>query len=203
MNERHQLGQLIETVQKQNDWSDRDLQDRADRLGLEMSKSNFSRIKNAEVKSVKGSFIRDLSQVLGVPQRVVSDAALSSMGVDVERSSARAEDAVARDITMAGHDRRLALALIEAIRQEAGSEDDRQGEAEPGTEARSKEHRSTDSSEDGSTPRRRTPPMKRHYGKAADEDRSADRGTAEGVEGWEESQHLGEESQDHGGHNPA
>jgi hypothetical protein len=159
VNERHPLGRLIESIQHQNGWSDRDLQDRADRLGLDMSKSNFSRIKNNPVKAVRGSFIRELSSVLGVPQRVVSDAALASMGVEVSSDPGKAEEAIQRDVSIPGHDRRLMLALLKAMRQE--SQDDRHvtQEQEPGPEAAHAQHESADRAADGDAAQRSGAPI--------------------------------------------
>lgn len=140
----HALGQLIMNVQRRNDWSDRDLQDRAERLKLTaLSKSNFSRWRNSPVNSIKGSNIRDMAAVLGVSEGVVAKAALESMDIHVPtQESASIQSALSQDPSLSARDKRLIGVLLGAMSdtEEAAHEHDAEDqEQEPRAEARGQE----------------------------------------------------------------
>lgn len=126
MNQRHELGELIASVQAANGWSDRDLERRADKLELGASKSNFSRLKNQPLISVKGSLIKDLSALLSLSEKTIADAALASMGVHIERDHVSVEDAVRSEPNLSERDQRIALGLVDLLKREGGEgiEDD-------------------------------------------------------------------------------
>lgn len=122
MNQRHELGELIASVQAKNGWSDRDLERRADKLELRSSKSNFSRLKNQPLISVKGSLIKDLSVLLSVSEKTVADAALASMGVSIDRDSVSLEDAVRSEPNLSERDQHIALGVVELLKRDEGQE---------------------------------------------------------------------------------
>jgi len=120
MNQRHELGELIASVQAANGWSDRDLERRADKLELGASKSNFSRLKNQPLISVKGSLIKDLSVLLSVSEKTIADAALASMGVRIDRDHVSLEDAVRSEPELSERDQRIALGIVDLLKREGG-----------------------------------------------------------------------------------
>lgn len=118
MNSRHPLGGLIERIQSKNDWSDRDLADRATRMKLEIAKSNFSRLKNQPLVSIKGSLIKGLAQVLDVSEAVVAQAALASLGVTLDSEADSLDTAVRRSVDLTERDRRIVAAVLNTMRME-------------------------------------------------------------------------------------
>lgn len=116
MTSSHALGQLIEAAQNANGWSDRDLADRAGRMQFDMAKSNFSRLKNQPLVSIKGSLIKGLAQVLAISEAKVAQAALVSMGVEVSQQQPSMLDALSATAELSERDRRLLAALLDALR---------------------------------------------------------------------------------------
>lgn len=114
----HELGALIASIQERNGWSDRDLQQRAEALGLTaLSKSNFSRWRTSPVNSIKGSNIRDMAAVLGIPEAVVARAALESMGVTMQSAGDDSLDhAIALDVELSARDKHVVRAVIDVLR---------------------------------------------------------------------------------------
>ncbi|MEX3600529.1 hypothetical protein [Kocuria carniphila] len=145
MKKMHELGKLITSVQERNDWSDRDLQVRAEQLGLTaLSKSNFSRWRNSPVNSIKGSNIRDMAAVLGLSEAAVAQAALQSMGIHLSSAGTSSIDtALDQDANLSARDKTLVRALLGAMNTtEKGQHDERDAEdheQEPRTEARGQE----------------------------------------------------------------
>lgn len=120
VNSTQTLADLIKSVQDKNGWSDRDLGRRAEKLDLDITTSNFSRLKNREIVSVKGSLIRKLALVLMVPEQKVAQAALASMGLDFLIPEVTVEDAVRNSQEFSIRDQGLILSLIEAMRRDEG-----------------------------------------------------------------------------------
>ncbi|MEG9248047.1 hypothetical protein V6S67_08115 [Arthrobacter sp. Soc17.1.1.1] len=118
MNSRHPLGDLIERVQEKNGWSDRDLADRAGRMNLEIAKSNFSRLKNQPLNSIKGSLIKGLAEVLDISESRVAQAALASLGVDLGPADDSLDVAVRRSLDLSERDRRIINAVLTTMRTE-------------------------------------------------------------------------------------
>lgn len=131
----HELGRLIASVQERNGWSDRDLQLRAEQLGLTaLSKSNFSRWRNSPVNSIKGSNIRDMAAVLGVAEATVATAALESMGIRAGGDTGASVDiALSLDPDLSARDKTLVRALLGAM--SAAEERDGSGSAAPMNQA--------------------------------------------------------------------
>ena len=124
MNKRHPLAELIEHVQQLNDWSDRYLGERARALGVDLSSSNISRLKNREIVSIKGSVIRGLAQVLKINEKQVARAALASMGVILEAGQSDLEEAVHTTTEYSERDRRIILSVMSAMRENGEQTDD-------------------------------------------------------------------------------
>lgn len=118
MKKNHELGALIASIQERNGWSDRDLQQRAEALGLTaLSKSNFSRWRTSPVNSIKGSNIRDMAAVLGISEAVVARAALESMGVTMQAAGEDSLDhAIALDVELSARDKHIVRAVLDALR---------------------------------------------------------------------------------------
>lgn len=117
MNSTQTLAELIKSIQELNDWSDRDLGKRAEKLGLEITTSNFSRLKNRDVVSVKGSLIRILAQVLQVSEAKVARAAMASMGVDLPVRDVAVDEAVRNSPEFSERDRRIITSVMDAMRE--------------------------------------------------------------------------------------
>lgn len=131
MNAIHPLGALIQEVLHRNDWSTRDLAERSRKLGTYMSHTNFNRLKNDPLISIKGETIKLLAAVLQVPETRVAQVALESMGVQhsIEESPALT-DFVHSTTEISAHDRRLLVTLVEAMR-ETGNETANDQEHQP------------------------------------------------------------------------
>ncbi|WP_074710800.1 hypothetical protein [Arthrobacter alpinus] len=116
MNATHPLGELIQAAQDKNGWSTRDLERRAQGLGLDMKHSNFSRLKNQELISIKGAVIHALSDVLQVSVQRVAQAAMASMGVEVQSNRPSLEDVVRDSPEFSSRDRKIIQGLVDTIR---------------------------------------------------------------------------------------
>lgn len=127
----HELERLITSIQERNDWSDRDLQLRAEQLGHSaLSKSDFSRWRNSPVNSIKGSNIRDMAAVLGTSETVIAQAALESMGIQARMPEESSVDtALSLDPDLSARDKSLVRALLGAMGQP--EERDGSGSAAP------------------------------------------------------------------------
>ncbi|WP_434922909.1 hypothetical protein ACR9WD_05830 [Glutamicibacter sp. PAEs-4] len=124
MNEIHPLGELIQEVMDRNEWSLRGLSSRADQLGFKMSHSNFGRLKDEPITSMKGETIKMLAKVLKVPEARVATAILDSMGVANDGSQERVAltDFVRTSSEVSARDQRILLSVIGAMRDdESGS----------------------------------------------------------------------------------
>lgn len=116
MNELHPLGKLIQAAQDREGWSTRDLERAAERKGHSMKHSNFSRLKIEPVIAIKASQIQVLASVLGVSEQAVAMAAIESMGVRLDSTSASLEDSLRNTTDLSNRDQRLILSLAAAMR---------------------------------------------------------------------------------------
>lgn len=124
MNDMHALGRLIQDAQDRNEWSLRDLQERATARGYRMSHTNFGRLKTEPVLSVKGENISMLAQVLRVRVSTVVEAVLESMDLPYSGpSSPSVLDAVLQSNEISEYDQELLVAQLRVMlgRQKAGT----------------------------------------------------------------------------------
>ncbi|HJX78591.1 hypothetical protein [Glutamicibacter sp.] len=89
-----------------------------------MSHSNFGRLKDEPVSSMKGETIKMLAQVLKVSEAQVADAVLASMGID--SSAGKEQPALAEFVRtsseVSDRDQRILLSVIDAMRdKESGT----------------------------------------------------------------------------------
>jgi hypothetical protein len=134
VNEMHPLGKLIQASQDRNGWSTRDLQRMAEQRGYNMTHSNFSRLKNEDVVSIKGSIIKLLSEVLGLPETKIARAAMASMGVDLQIDEVAVDEAVRNSDEFSERDRRIITSVLDAMRvtqSETNNEDQDKPETNP------------------------------------------------------------------------
>jgi len=131
------LGSLIQERRSSNGWSYRDLESRSP-AGTGLNKSRWGELARDEVKTFSGDQLRGIAVALGLPEHIVGRAALASMGLTADTSSARTlEDAVRTEYQLTDHDRRILLAVVRAMRTESTHEPEPQDqEQEPRTEAR-------------------------------------------------------------------
>ncbi|WP_054820997.1 helix-turn-helix transcriptional regulator [Arthrobacter sp. JCM 19049] len=124
MNEIHPLGELLQEVMDRNGWSLRALSKRASDLGFAMSHSNFGRLKDEPVVSMKGETIKMLAQVLKVSESRVAEAVLGSMGVDAPAfpEQPKLKDVVRTTSEFSERDQRILLSVIDAMRDESGAD---------------------------------------------------------------------------------
>ena len=120
MNEIHPLGELIQEVMDRNEWSLRGLSSRADQLGFKMSHSNFGRLKDEPITSMKGETIKMLAKVLKVSEARVATATLDSMGIANDGSQERLAlaDFVRTSSEVSARDQRILLSVIGAMRDD-------------------------------------------------------------------------------------
>lgn len=136
MNTSSTLGSLIQERRNSNGWSYRDLESRSP-AGTGLNKSRWGELARDEVKTFSGDQLRGIAVALGLPEHIVGRAALASMGLTADTSSARTlEDAVRTEYQLTDHDRRILLAVVRAMRTESAHEPEPQDqEQEPRTEA--------------------------------------------------------------------
>ncbi|WP_313813028.1 hypothetical protein [Glutamicibacter sp.] len=123
MNELHPLGELIQAAQDRYGWSTRDMEREADKHGLRMAHSNFSRLKLEPVVAIKATQIQALAKVLRISEQTVARAAISSMGVDLDEKLADPGDALRSAADLSERDKRILLSALTAMRQEESSDD--------------------------------------------------------------------------------
>lgn len=130
MNEIHALGALLQEAMDRNGWSLRALSARADARGFKMSHSNFGRLKDEPVTSMKGETIKMLSQVLQVPESRVAAAALASMNIDLPTVEDQRPllDLVLSSNELSARDQRILTSVISAMRDD---ESGTNGQPEP------------------------------------------------------------------------
>ncbi|PRB69488.1 hypothetical protein [Arthrobacter sp. MYb213] len=116
MNELHPLGEMIQAAQMKNGWSTRDLEREAERHGLPMKHSNFSRLKLEPVIAIKASQIQVLSKVLRRSPQLVAKAAMASMGVDMDSPAIDVPDAIRSSGKFSARDQRILLSVIDVMR---------------------------------------------------------------------------------------
>lgn len=119
MNDSHALGKLIQDALDRNKWSTRDLAKRAADMGQYMSHTNFNRLKNEPLSSIKADTIRLLARVLSVPEGRVTRAALATMGLPHDdHASPDLTDVVRNSVDLSARDRRILESVISAMRSE-------------------------------------------------------------------------------------
>ena len=135
MNTSSTLGSLIQERRNSNGWSYRDLESRSP-AGTGLNKSRWGELARDEVKTFSGDQLRGIAVALGLPEHIVGRAALASMGLTADTSSARTlEDVVRTEYQLTDHDRRILLAVVRAMRTESTHEYDTEDhEQEPRTE---------------------------------------------------------------------
>lgn len=122
---------MIQAAQNQNGWSTRDLEREAERHGLSMKHSNFSRLKLEPVIAIKASQIEVLSKVLRRSPQIVAKAAIASMGVDMDSPTHDVPDAIRSSDKFSARDQRILLSVIDAMREDESGTDGQQGNQDP------------------------------------------------------------------------
>lgn len=113
----HPLSRLIQSVEDGQGWTDREVSRRIAAAGHKMSHSYIGKLKNHPIQSVSASMVQTLAIGLGLPETVVAEAALSSMGVHIEtNSSAGLDVAIATEETLTDRDKRLLRSLVKEMR---------------------------------------------------------------------------------------
>lgn len=132
--ERTPLGRVIEAAQHEHGWSNNQLGERAKTLGLKgLTKSNISNLKRDQQQQLSTNTLKNLAILIQVPERVVVEAAIRSTNLEYpERNTAGAAEAIENDLHITARDKRILLAAISAMTEEAGDGD---GEASPLTDA--------------------------------------------------------------------
>jgi transcriptional regulator with XRE-family HTH domain len=114
------LGALIRDRQASTGWSLRDLSDRSP-AGAGLNKARWGELRRDEATTFSGAQLLGIADALGVPESMVGQAALATMGVTAQTgSAARIEDAVRTDNELSEHDRRILLAVLHEMRRERG-----------------------------------------------------------------------------------
>lgn len=120
MNTPQTLGALIRDRQASTGWSLRDLSDRSP-AGAGLNEDRWGELRRDETKTFSGAQLLGIADALGVPESMVGQAALATMGVTAQTgSAARIEDAVRTDNELSDHDRRILLAVLREMRTERG-----------------------------------------------------------------------------------
>jgi hypothetical protein len=98
VNNPHAVAALIDAVKDANRWSDTDIVDRASRQGHAMSKSNISRLRLQDIKSLSGDQVRALAAGLDLPVRQVVAAFLTSMALPLGEEPVTVEEALRSEL---------------------------------------------------------------------------------------------------------
>lgn len=113
----HPLSQLIQSIEDGQGWTDREVSRRIAAAGHKMSHSYIGKLKNHPIQSVNASMVQTLAIGLGIPEAVVAEAALASMGVHIDTSSSAGLDvAIATDEALTDRDKRLLRSLVKEMR---------------------------------------------------------------------------------------
>lgn len=113
----HPLSQLIQSIEDGQGWTDREVSRRIAAAGHKMSHSYIGKLKNHPIQSVNASMVQTLAIGLGIPESVVAEAALASMGVHIVTSSSAGLDvAIATDEALTDRDKRLLRSLVKEMR---------------------------------------------------------------------------------------
>lgn len=113
----HPLSRLIQSVEDGQGWTDREVSRRITAAGHSMSHSYIGKLKNKPIQSVNASMVQTLAIGLGVPETVVAEAALASMGVHIDTSSSAGLDvAIATEEALTDRDKRLLRSLVKEMR---------------------------------------------------------------------------------------
>lgn len=113
----HPLSRLIQSVEDGQGWTDREVSRRISAAGHSMSHSYIGKLKNKPIQSVTASMVQTLAIGLGLPETVVAEAALASMGVHIDTSSSAGLDvAIATEEALTDRDKRLLRSLVKEMR---------------------------------------------------------------------------------------
>lgn len=113
----HPLSRLIQSIEDGQGWTDREVSRRIAAAGHTMSHSYIGKLKNKPIQSVNASMVQTLAIGLGVPEAVVAEAALASMGVRIDTgSSAGLDVAIATEEALTDRDKRLLRSLVKEMR---------------------------------------------------------------------------------------
>lgn len=113
----HPLSRLIQSVEDGQGWTDREVSRRIAAAGHSMSHSYIGKLKNHPIQSVTASMVQALATGLGLPETVVAEAALASMGVHIDTSNSAGLDvAIAAEEDLTDRDKRLLRSLVKEMR---------------------------------------------------------------------------------------
>jgi len=113
----HPLSRLIQSVEDGQGWTDREVSRRISAAGHSMSHSYIGKLKNKPIQSVNASMVQILAIGLGIPETVIAEAALASMGVHIDTSSSAGLDvAIATEEALTDRDKRLLRSLVKEMR---------------------------------------------------------------------------------------
>lgn len=136
----HALAELIDAVEKANGWSDEDVARTARARGHQLTKQNISRVRNEPVTTLVPKQLRALADGLQLPTRQVVQAALRSADLAPGEPALSVDEAIRSDPTLSGHDRRVLLAALKAMRET--------DDATPMNDTRTPEEQATDADMD-------------------------------------------------------
>lgn len=114
------LHDLITQRMRANSWSLNDVVQRAEAAGEKLGRSNLARIKSGEpVLAVSKATIFALAHALRVTPLTVGNAALESMGVQVDQpQTTDTVETIGIDPTLTDENRRLLTTIIDQMRTE-------------------------------------------------------------------------------------
>lgn len=121
----HPLSRLIQSVEDGQGWTDREVSRRISAAGHSMSHSYIGKLRNKPIQSVTASMVQALAIGLGLPETVVAEAALASMGVHIDTSrSAGLDVAIATEEDLTDRDKRLLRSLVKEMRTDGEQRSD-------------------------------------------------------------------------------
>lgn len=183
----HPLSRLIQSVEDGQGWTDREVSRRISAAGHSMSHSYIGKLRNKPIQSVTASMVQTLAIGLGLPETVVAEAALASMGVHIDTSrSAGLDVAIATEEDLTDRDKRLLRSLVKEMRTDGEERRDDRGSSDDGPDVPG------GSESDGATIHELRPDRKWWL----DDDVAADSGVRDLDVEDAEARERGEESQD-------
>lgn len=122
------LAQLIRTRKELNRWSYREIQERAQRAGHQISKTRLQELAIGKpLEAITADVMRGIAAGLDVAVSTVVQAAVISLGFELPHGGPSSpEEAIARDVTLTEPERRMLLAQLRELRA-ATAEDPRRG----------------------------------------------------------------------------
>jgi transcriptional regulator with XRE-family HTH domain len=113
------LGRLIHDVQAANRWSYADIAENARVAGQSLSKSHVESLRNKRLPSISAKAIEALAAGLRVPPSRVAQAAIETMGFELDADAVTAHAAIAADPALSEPVRRVLLAALDAAHEPA------------------------------------------------------------------------------------